>query len=128
VQFDGIDHEEGIIAEVVDEYTGAVDVSATLGSLLTVRGVGLKIEGDALHKTQVGLWFDDKHTPPVKAEAVAVNEPRMVKVVVPTTLYSEGEYYLKIVTQSSVKGGGGLLKNVREVWTDFMLTTQSPRT
>jgi hypothetical protein len=128
VQFDGIDHEEGIIAEVVDEYTGAVDVSATLGSLLTVRGVGLKIEGDNLHKTQVGLWFDDKHTPPVKAEAVAVNEPRTLKVIVPTTLYSEGEYYLKIVTQSPVKGNGGLLKNTREIWTDFMLATQSPQT
>jgi hypothetical protein len=49
-----------IIAEVVDECTGAMDVTATLGSLLTVRGFGLKIEGDDLHKTQVGLWFDDR--------------------------------------------------------------------
>jgi hypothetical protein len=127
VQFDGIDHEDGIIAEVVDEYTGAMDVTATLGSLLTVRGFGLKLEGDDLHKTQVGLWFDDKHTPPVKAEAVAVNEPRTLKVIVPTTLYADGEYYLKIVTQSNVKGRGTLLKNTRETWTDFILTTQNPQ-
>jgi hypothetical protein len=127
VQFDGIDHEEGIISEVVDECTGTVDVTATLGSLLTVQGNGLKIEGDDLHKNQVGLWFDDKHTPPVKAEAVAVNEPRTLKVVVPTTIYADGEYYLKIVTQSAVRNGGALLKNTREVWTDFILTTQNPR-
>jgi hypothetical protein len=116
-----------IIAEVVDECTGAMDVTATPGSLLTARGFGLKIEGDDLHKTQVGLWFDDKHTPPVKAEAVAVNEPRTVKVIVPATLNADGECYLKIVTQSNVKGGGALLKNTRETWTDFMLTTQNPR-
>jgi hypothetical protein len=51
-----------------------------------------------------------------------------VKVIVPSTVQPEGEYYLKIVTQSTVKGNGGLLKNTREVWTDFMLATQNPRT
>jgi hypothetical protein len=128
VQFDGIDREDGIIAEVVDEHTGLVDVVAIIGNILTVQGNnGLKIEGDDLHKTQVGLWFDDKHTPPIKAEAIAVNEPWTVKVIVPATLNADGEYYLKIVTQSSVRNSGALLKNTREVWTDFILTTQNPR-
>jgi hypothetical protein len=76
----------------------------------------------------VGLWFDDKHTPPVKADAVAVNEPRTVKVIVPVTFNADGEYYLKIVTQSAVRHGGALLKNTWEVWTDFILTSQNPRT
>jgi hypothetical protein len=48
-------------------------------------------------------------------------------VIVPATLNADGEYYLKVVTQSPVKSGGNLLKNVREVWTDFILTTQNPR-
>jgi hypothetical protein len=125
VQFDGIDREDGIIAEVVDEHTGAMDVTATIGNILTVRGFGLKIEGDDQHKTQVGFWFDDKHTPPIRAEAIAVNEPKTLKVVVPPTLYADGEYYLKLVTQSSVRHGGTMLKNTREVWSDFILTIQA---
>jgi hypothetical protein len=48
-------------------------------------------------------------------------------VAVPSTLLVDGEYFLKIVTQSSIKGGGALLKNTREVWSDFILTIQNPR-
>jgi hypothetical protein len=113
---------------VVDEYNGAVDSTATIGNILTIQGLGLKIEGDALHKTQVGLWFDDKQNPPIKVTAIAVNEPRTLKVVVPPTVTPGGEYYLKVVTQSSVRNSRALLKNTREVWTDFILTTQEPRT
>jgi hypothetical protein len=127
VQFDGIDEDHGIIAEILDDYSGGVDSVATIGNILTVRGYGLKIEGDDQHKSQVGLFFDDKHNPPVKAEAVAVNEPRTVKVIVPPTVTPDWEYTLKIVTQSSVKGNRTLLKAVREVRSDFVLTTQNPR-
>jgi hypothetical protein len=67
------------------------------------------------------------NNPPIKVEAIAVNEPRTLKVVVPTNLYADGEYYLKIVTQSTVKGNRSLLNNTRETWTDFVLTTQNPR-
>jgi hypothetical protein len=96
-----------------------------VGNILTIRGFGLKLEGDDQHKNQVGLFFDDKHNPPVRADAVAVNEPRTLKVAVPPTLLVDGEYFLKIVTQSSIKGGGALLKNTREVWSDFILTIQA---
>jgi hypothetical protein len=127
VQFDGIEDTDGIIAEAVDEYMGQSDLTATVGYILTIRGSGLKIESDNQHKAQAGLWFDNKHTPPIRADAIAVNEPRTIKVAVPSTLLVDGKYCLKIVTQSTVKGGGTLLKNTREIWSDFILTIQNPR-
>jgi hypothetical protein len=125
VQFDGIEDTDGVIGEAVDEHTGLVDVTATIGNILTVRGFGLKIEGDDKHKAEVGFFFDDKFNPPIKAEAVAVNEPRTLKVVVPSTLLVDGEYYLKIVTQTSTHVSGHILKEVREVRSDFVLTVQA---
>jgi hypothetical protein len=97
----------------------------TIGNLLDIRGYGLKIEGDDEHKDEVGLFFDDGAGNLVKAEIIAVNEPRTLKTIVPATLGAGGEYTLKIVTQSSAKGGGALLKNIREVRSDFKLTAQA---
>jgi hypothetical protein len=125
VQFDGVDQADGLIAEALDDHTGQMDEVMTIGNLLTIRGYGLKIEGDDKHKDEVGLWFDDGTGSLTKAEIVAVNEPRTLKVIVPATLGVGGEYALKIVTQSSAKHGGGLLKNLREVRSDFKLTVQA---
>jgi hypothetical protein len=97
----------------------------TVGNLLTIRGYGLKIEGDDEHAEEVGLWFDDGQNPPVKAEIIAVNEPKTLKAIVPATLGVGGEYALKIVTQSSTKSRGTMLKNIREVRSDFKLTAQN---
>jgi hypothetical protein len=125
VQFDGIDQADGLIAEAVDEHTGQVDEVMTVGNLLTIRGYGLKIEGDDKHKDEVGIWFDDGMQAIVKAEIVAVNEPRTLKIIVPMGLAPGMDYTLKIVTQSSAKHGGALLKNVREVRSDFKMTVQN---
>jgi hypothetical protein len=125
VQFDGIDQAEGLIAEAVDEHTGQVDEVMTIGNLLDIRGYGLKIEGDADHQDEVGLFFDDGQKAPVKAEIIAVNAPRTLKVIVPAALEVGGEYALKVVTQSSAKHGAALLKTVREVRSDFKLTVQA---
>jgi hypothetical protein len=124
VQFDGIDQADGLIAEAVDERTGQLDEVMTRGNLLTIRGYGLKIEGDSAHRAEVGLWFDDGRNPPVKAEILAVNAPKTLKAIVPAGLEAGGEYALKIVTQSSAKSRGPLLKNIREVRSDFRLTVQ----
>jgi hypothetical protein len=102
-----------------------VDEVMTIGNLLTIRGYGLKIEGDKEHTDEVGLFFDDGQGSLVKAEIVAVNEPRTLKAIVPATLGVGGEYTLKVVTQSSAKGNGGILKTVREVRSDFKLTVQN---
>jgi hypothetical protein len=69
--------------------------------------------------------FDDGQGGVVKAEIVAVNEPRTLKAIVPATLGVGGEYTLKVVTQSSTKHGAAVLKNLREVRSDFKLTVQN---
>jgi hypothetical protein len=126
IQFDGIDQADGLIAEAVDEYRGQVDEVMTIGNLLTIRGYGLKIEGDDEHTDEVGLFFDDGgEGGGVKAEIIAVNEPRTLKVIVPAGLAIRTEYTLKIVTQSSAKSRGNMLKNTREVRSDFKLVVSN---
>jgi hypothetical protein len=125
VQVDGIDEAEGLIAEAVDEHTGQIDEVMTIGNILTIRGYGLKVEGDDTHRAEVGLWFDDGMHSPVKAEALAVNEPRTLKAIVPANLAAGGDYILKVVTQSSTHASGHLLKEVRNMKSDFELTAQS---
>ncbi|MDR1107920.1 MAG: DUF4469 domain-containing protein [Spirochaetaceae bacterium] len=125
VQFDGIDQADGLIAEALDEHTGQVDEVMTLGNLLDIRGYGLKIEADDLHKDEAGLFFDDGQNPPIKAEILAVNEPRTLKAIVPAALTVGAEYTLKVVTQSSVHTSGHILKEVRNITSDFKLTAQA---
>lgn len=125
VQLDGIDESDGLIAEAVDEHSGQTDEIMTIGNLLVIRGYGLKIESDSDHQNQTGLWFDDGQNSPVKAEIIAVNEPKTLKAIVPASLTEGGEYTLKIVTQSSARGGGALLKNIRELRSDFKLTAHA---
>ncbi|MDR2701200.1 MAG: DUF4469 domain-containing protein, partial [Spirochaetaceae bacterium] len=121
VEFDGIDQSDGLIAEARDEATELVDEAATIGNLLTLHGFGLKLEGD----DAVGLYFEpEEGGTPVKAEIIAVNEPRTLKVIVPA-LEAGKAYRLKVVTQSSAKHGSTLLKNPREVRSEFTLTAQS---
>jgi hypothetical protein len=124
VQFDGIDQADGLIAEAVDEHTGQMGEVMTIGNLLTIRGYGLKLESDDRHKAEAGLWFDDGQAGPVKAEIIAVNEPKTLKVIVPPTLGAGGEYTLKILTQSSAKGSKHILKELREIQSKFRLTAQ----
>ncbi|MDR2434701.1 MAG: DUF4469 domain-containing protein, partial [Treponema sp.] len=62
---------------------------------------------------------------PPKAEIIAVNEPKTLKVVVPATLTAGKEYNLRIFTMSPVGGGGHLLKVVRDLKSDFKLTAQA---
>jgi hypothetical protein len=125
VEFDGIDQRDGLIAEALDEHTGQLDEVMTLGNLLTIRGYGLKIEADAAHADQAGLFFDDGSSAPVKAEILAVNEPRTLKAIVPASLVIGKDYALKVLTQSSAKGSSGLLKSLREVQSEFKLTAHA---
>jgi hypothetical protein len=125
VAFDGVDSSDGYIAEAVDEATGLVDEVMTRGNILTIHGFGLKIDGDEAHPEHVGLFFistvHERHN--LKAEVIAVNEPRTIKVVVPPTLACE-PYTIKIVTQSSAKASGHLLKETREIVSDFTVHPQ----
>ena len=125
VEFDGIDQTDGHIGEARDEATGLIDDVMTIGNILCVHGAGLKIEADEAHRSQAGLFFEDEQGASVKAEAIAVNEPRTIKVIVPSALTVGTAYRLKIVTQSSARNGASLLKELREVRSDFTLTVQA---
>jgi hypothetical protein len=125
VEFDGVDQRDGLIAEAVDEHTGQVDDVMTIGNLLTIRGYGLKVEAEAKYAAEVGLFFDDGENPPVKAEILAVNEPRTLKAIVPASLAVGKDYALKVLTQSSTKGSSSLLKGLREIHSEFKLTAHS---
>jgi hypothetical protein len=125
VEFDGIDQNEGHVGEARDEATGLVDEVMTLGNILSLHGAGLKIEADQAHEGEAGLYFEDDQGATVKAEIIAVNEPRTLKVIVPAGLTAGTAYRIKIVTQSPVKHGGTLLKNPRELRSDWTLTAQT---
>jgi hypothetical protein len=124
VQIDGIDDADGLIAEALDEHSGLTDDVMTVGNLVTVHGYGLKIEGEAAQQAVVGLWFDGPG-PATRAEIIPVNEPRTLKFIVPSGLTVGSDYGLVIVTQSSAKGNGALLKHRRTVRSAFKLTVQN---
>jgi len=125
IDFCGVDSSDGLIAEAYDETSEMTDEAATCGNILTVRGFGLKIEGDEEHGDDVGLFFEpDGGGQPIKATIIAVNEPRTLKVVVPTYLDAGRKYRLMLVTQSSAKHSGTLLKEKRVVRSEFSLAAQ----
>lgn len=122
-EFDGLQTSNGMIAEAVDEATGHVDDCVTVGGILTIRGYGLKIDANEANKNEAGAYFQSRITGTrVKANTIAVNEPRTLKVVVPSGLNPSQSYFLLIITQSPVKGSGYILKELREMRSDFNLT------
>ncbi|MDR2783476.1 MAG: DUF4469 domain-containing protein [Treponema sp.] len=125
LEFDGIETAEGFIAQALDEATGLIDESATIGNLLTIHGSGLKLESDEQHKNEAGLYFVDAQGGKVKAGIIAVNEPRTLKAVVPAGLVAGTDYHLLVVTQSSAKSSSTLLKKPREIHSEFRLTAQA---
>ncbi|MDR0476241.1 MAG: DUF4469 domain-containing protein [Treponema sp.] len=123
VEFDGIDQSDGMIAQITDEATELVDEAATIGNILTIHGYGLKIEGDEAHQGRVGIFFDAA-SGAVRADIIAVNEPKTLKIVVPQDLVSGQQYKLTVITQSSAKGSSTLLKDAREIKSEYLLTAQ----
>jgi len=125
VEFDGFDQSDGLIAEAKDEATGLIDECATLENIITVHGYGLKIESDAAHKNEAGLFFVNPAGESLPAKVLAVNEPKTLKAVVPSGLAVGTAYTLRVVTQSSAKHSGALLKEVRVMNSEFTLTPHS---
>ena len=132
LDFSGIEQSDGLIAEAYDEITGLSDEAATIGNLLTIRGYGLKVDCDEKNEDTAGIYFEPVESgqcpacaAPVKVQIIAVNEPRTLKIIVPAALNPGTVYTLKIVTQSSAKGGGALVKHLRELQSEFALTAQN---
>jgi hypothetical protein len=124
LEFDGIESNNGYIANVDDNADGTTDDVITVGGLIAVHGYGLKIESDAEHADQTGIFFEDLNGVRTKAEVVAVNEPKTLKLIVPATLTPDVDYYLVVVTQSSAKSSNHILKELREVRSEFALKAQ----
>jgi len=121
VEFDGMDQTDGLIAEARDEATGLIDEVATIGNILTVHGLGLKIEADEAHKDRAGLFFEDEEGILIRAPGIAVNQPLTLKAAVPAALTAGKAYTLAVVTQSSMKHGSTLLKEPRKMRSEFTL-------
>ena len=119
VKFDGVDRHFSFIAEITDEATGLVDDVMTVGNLLTIRGSGIKIESDETHKDQVGVFFRNPSGKTTKAKIIAVNEPRTLKVLVPTELCSGALYRIEVATQSSGKSRH-MLKELRNIHSELL--------
>jgi hypothetical protein len=121
LEFDGIDTRDGIITEVKDGATGAVDEVITRGNVLTIRGRGIKIKGDGEHKDRVGVFFVPTEGEPIKAATVALNNPKTLIVQVPNELIEGESYHLAIETQSSVRHSGKTLKKIRDIRSEFSM-------
>jgi hypothetical protein len=125
IEFGGIDHAEGLIAGAYDEEAETTDETATIGKLLTVSGSGLKIEADEAHKKASGMFFEPlAGGEAAKVEIIAVNEPRTLKAIVPNSLNAGALYRIKVVTQGSARGSNHLLKEPREIRSEFSLAAQ----
>ena len=112
----------GFMDRALDEATGLINDCLTPGKLLTVHGVGLKIEPGDADNADVGLTFmnitNGRNTP---ADTVVVNKRSALKVVIPPNL-TFGVYILRLVTYSRLKGFGPLLKEPRKIVSDFTLS------
>jgi hypothetical protein len=125
VLIDGVEENTGLIAQVVDLMTGEVNTVVHLNEPLAIYGTGLKVVADALHANDVGVYFEAPDGTRIKQEPYHLvdNQPRTLKII--NSGLSHGTAYSVVVrTQSTVKSGSNLLKDVREVKSDFTVTVQ----
>ena len=122
ITIDGVYENEGRISGVIDGETGLENEIMTIGSILTINGLGLRIK-DNEQNDQAGLYFIPENGEPVKAKVVSLNKTRTLMALVPGNLVEGTAYSLTIETRSSTKGNG-LLKNMRTVSSDFTLLAQ----
>jgi hypothetical protein len=126
IQIDGIEENIGLIGESTDYTTGKSDI-VTRGGILEIRGIGIKVAGDDKHTEDVGLYLEDAATNErikFKTTDFAFNSPHDLRAIVPTGLTVDKNYYIVIRTQASVKSSSSLLKNIREIKSDYTLTAK----
>jgi hypothetical protein len=125
VHFDGVLVTDGMIGDMEDQTTGDVDSTATIGRLFIARGLGLKVAGDEEHEADVNAFFVDEEGAETPVADIAINEPKRIKVVVPTSLVNGKKYYFKVVTQTSAANSSTLLKNTRSVKSEIAVTARN---
>ena len=125
LQFDGIENNEGFIGSFLDITTDTTDMFITPDRLYTIRGNGLKIASDKEHADDMGLYYEDAETGTrLRGErwSIGQNKPSTITGVAAAELVPGKSYYIVIRTQSRVRGSGELLKHVREIKSDFVVT------
>ena len=122
IKIDGVDQRDGMIAEATDEATGLMDDVATIGNILTIRGVGLKIATAPDNPVKASAFFKPPSGVPTEVSVIAVNEPKTLKVLVPPDLVVGTKYQIVVQTQSSAKSSGHIIKKMRDMRSDFMVT------
>ncbi|MDR3133876.1 MAG: DUF4469 domain-containing protein [Prevotellaceae bacterium] len=124
----GVEENTGFITEVINKVTGEVDLTVRPNSLFEIRGVGLKVAADAKHADDIGIYFEHATTGTrvkVNPLDVDVNTPRSLHLIAPRVSdIPVGEsYYVVVRTQASITRGNTLLKEVREMKSDFTITS-----
>ncbi|MDR0733719.1 MAG: DUF4469 domain-containing protein [Dysgonamonadaceae bacterium] len=123
LEFKGIDETQGHMFTFLDEATNLYD-QITPGGLLRITGTGIKIadDGQPEHQAVVGLWLVDAASDArTRVSSVAVNEPRTIVALIPQDAHSASGFYLEVVTQTSAKNSGQLLKNPRTIRSEHAL-------
>jgi hypothetical protein len=128
IQFDGIDDDSGIIGEVINRVNGDKNETVRPNALFEVHGLGLKITSDADHANDTGLYFEsltDGSRVRVDPANMGINEPKKLMAITPgeADLPIGTLWYVVIRTQSFVKSSIGIQKSVREVKSDFIITS-----
>ena len=94
-----------------------------------MHGNGLKIASDADHADDVGLFYENAATG-VRSKEYAYNilqnEPKALSVSA-WNVAPGASYYVVIRTQSPANHSGSMLKNVREVKSDFTVAVERGR-
>jgi hypothetical protein len=121
----GFMETNGFIAEAVDLATGKVDEVMTIGDVVEMLGVGIKIESTPEWASHCGLFLVRPGQTAVRVVRIIDNTPRKITFLVPPGVTAGQEYTLQIVTMSSAKSPGVLLKNYRSMRSDFKLTAQA---
>jgi hypothetical protein len=124
LQFDGIEHNEGYIGNILDKTSGETDTVITQGGIFVLNGIGMKIASDEEHTDDVGLFYelvDDGSRVGEPMTNIAQNSPSIISALCGQNLVADKEYHIVIRTQSAV-GSSKLLKNVREIKSDFTIT------
>jgi hypothetical protein len=124
VQFDGINENVGQIRQIVDGRTGLIDQVVTIDDILIIKGIGLKINSDAAHASEAGVYFMDPGGTKLPAKAIVRNESCTLVVISPANLEANISYYVVLYTQTSVTNSTLLLKGMREVKAEFVLLAQ----
>jgi hypothetical protein len=125
VEIAGIGDDIGHIGEAYDEASATTNDVATVGGLMTVRGHGLKVSGEAADN--FGLFFICVSPfEAFKVDVLPVNEPRTLKFIVPAGLTTGRSYMIRVDTRSPVSGGGRLLKELRYLEAPFKIKGANP--